>query len=384
MPQIVVMPKMGLTATEAELSSWLVEIEQEVSEGDLLCEIETDKITNEVESPASGVLLKRIEPGVVVPVGEPIAVLGTQGEDVSGIRLYGADKDRVAAPAAGPEAGAEERSDEPAGGRVKSSPAARQRAQELGVSLEELVGSGPGGRVTLEDVEAASESTGKAYEEPSRLRRAIARSMSLSASVPQFSLERDVVVGDLAARLEDYQPRDETRPGIADAIGVALCRGLRGQPRFLRSWVGDRFEIHRDVNVGIAVALEEGLIVPVMRGADRLTLAEFAVARRDLQERVREGRLSSAEASGAVFTLSNLGPLGVDRFTALVNPPESGILAVGRVHSREGRRRLTLTLSADHRVVDGADGARLLAEIAHSLEDEAGVAGLVVVTPGTR
>src|SRR5919108_1075382 len=368
MPQIVVMPKMGLTATEAELSSWLVEIGQGISEGDLLCEIETDKITNEVESPASGVLLMRIEPGVVVPVGEPIAVLGAPSEDVSGIRLYGSEAERVSAPAAGPEAREEERSDEAARGRVKSSPAARQRAQELGVPLHEGVGSGPSGRVTLEDGEAASESTERAYEEPTRLRRAIARSMSLSASVPQFSLERDVDVGALAAGLEDYHPSDETRPGIADAIGVALCRGLRSQPRFLRSWVGDRFEIHREVDVGIAVALEEGLIVPVMRGADRLTVAEFAVGRRDLQERVRKGRLSSGEASGAVFTLSNLGPLGVDRFTALVNPPESGILAVGRVHSRAGRRDLSLTLSADHRVVDGADGARLLAGIAHSLE----------------
>jgi pyruvate/2-oxoglutarate dehydrogenase complex dihydrolipoamide acyltransferase (E2) component len=159
--QIVVMPKIGLTATEAELATWLVEVGDEVSEGDLLCEIETDKITNEVESPASGVLLKRLEAGVIVPVGQPIAVLGEPGEDVGSVRLYAPGGEPAAEPTQSfaPQ-GASEAPRGEGGQFVKASPAARRRAKELGVPLEEMTGSGPGGRVTLEDVESFDQRRG--------------------------------------------------------------------------------------------------------------------------------------------------------------------------------------------------------------------------------
>jgi pyruvate dehydrogenase E2 component (dihydrolipoamide acetyltransferase) len=156
---------------------------------------------------------------------------------------------------------------------------------------------------------------------------------------------------------------------VADAIGVAAARAIRVHSAFLRSWADGAFARHDDVHLGVAVAVDDGLIVPVVRRADRMGAGTFAAVRRSLQERTRAGKLASAEVTGAVFTISNLGPLGVDRFRALVNPPESAILGIGRVREISGRRIVSLSLSADHRVVDGAQGARLLGEIARQLEE---------------
>ncbi|MGQ0670849.1 MAG: 2-oxo acid dehydrogenase subunit E2 [Actinomycetota bacterium] len=156
---------------------------------------------------------------------------------------------------------------------------------------------------------------------------------------------------------------------MADAIAVATARAIRSHDVFLRSWADGAFERHPDVHLGVAVAVDDGLVVPVVRHADRMGPRAFAAARHRLQEKMRAGKLASAEVTGAVFTISNLGPFGVDRFRALVNPPESGILAIGRVREHAGRRAVSLSLSADHRVVDGAQGARLLAEMARLLED---------------
>lgn len=372
MAQVVVMPKLGLTAREGLLSSWLVEVGGAVAVGGPLCEIETDKITAEMESPGEGTLLARIDPDVVVPVGAPIAVIGAPGEDVAHISLFDA---AAAAAATGPAGGAEETSVAvaPEAGRVAASPAARRRAEEIGVPLGSVLGTGPGGRITLEDVEAVgvpAGSAGVAREEPTRLRRAIAEAMSLSAAVPQFTLEREVDVTDLLERLEGSA--DPQGPGVADAIAVATARAIRAHDVFLRSWADGAFGRHPDVHLGVAVAVDDGLVVPVVRHADRMSPRAFAAARRRLQEQTRAGKLASTEVRGAVFTISNLGPFGVDRFRALVNPPESGILAIGRVRELSGRRIVSLSLSADHRVVDGAQGARLLAEIAGPLEEAPG------------
>jgi pyruvate dehydrogenase E2 component (dihydrolipoamide acetyltransferase) len=368
MAQIVVMPKLGLTAREGLLSSWLVELGEAVDVGNPLCEIETDKITNEMESPVAGTLLARIDPDIVVPVGAPIAVIGEPGEDVARISLFDA---AATGAAAGPAGDSAETPAVPApdAGRVAASPAARRRAEELGVLLELISGTGPGGRVTLEDVDSAAARArpGIAVEEPSRLRRAIAEAMSLSAAIPQFTLEREVDVTRLLAQLEGTG--DPHAPGVADAIAVATARAIRAHEVFLRSWADGAFERHPEVHLGVAIAVDDGLIVPVVRNADRMGPRAFAAARRHLQERTRAGKLASAEVTGAVFTISNLGPFGVDRFQALVNPPESGILAIGRVREHAGRRMVSLSLSADHRVVDGAQGARLLAEIARLCED---------------
>jgi pyruvate dehydrogenase E2 component (dihydrolipoamide acetyltransferase) len=372
--EVVVMPKLGLTAKEALLSTWLVEVGGTVAVGDPLCEIETDKITNEMESPGAGTLLARIDPDVVVPVGAPIAVIGAPGEDVADISLFATPAPAGAASAEGDPAESAVAPAEtgvapaPGAGRIAASPVARRRAEELGVPLESILGTGPGERITLDDVEAAGvRDTAVVSEEPSRLRRAIAEAMSLSAAIPQFTLEREVDVTDLLERLEGSA--DPQVPSVADAIGVAAARAIRVHSAFLRSWADGAFARHDDVHLGVAVAVDDGLIVPVVRRADRMGAGTFAAVRRSLQERTRAGKLASAEVTGAVFTISNLGPLGVDRFRALVNPPESAILGIGRVREISGRRIVSLSLSADHRVVDGAQGARLLGEIARQLEE---------------
>ena len=374
MAEVVVMPKLGLTMEHGELVGWLKEVGEAVSLGERLCEVETDKLTVEVESPAPGVLLARIEPGAEIPVGAPVAIVGAPGEDISAIRLFD-HSDPLADTPAVPvlEHSAESPADPRAAANLAgspSSPAARKRAAELGVEMSLIRGTGPGGRVTLADVEAAARDGGvksggpAAPAAPSRLRLATAEIMSISAGIPQFSLERDVDVTDLWQALA---AREAPRPSIADAVIAALARALTRHPAFLRFWDHGEIRAHDRINIGVAVALDDGLVVPVLPDADRLDIAEVAAARRQLQEHAKRGRLPSS--AQAVFTVSNLGPFGVDRFTALVNPPEPGILAIGRTRARAARQEVTLTLSADHRVVDGLDGARLLAEVADTLEE---------------
>lgn len=405
MAEVVVMPKLGLTMEHGELVAWLKEVGEAVGVGERLCEVETDKLTVEVESPAGGVLLARVEPGAGVPVGAPVAIVGEPGEDVSTIALFDPSKPFAETPAAPfaetpaapfaetPAAPAQQSAAGPPANTPAavpaadspSSPAARKRARELGVEVSLIRGSGPGGRVTLADVEAAAGDGGAGRDgtagpastqvtpgrtaavTPSRLRRATAEAMSISARIPQFSLERDVDVTGLLEALAAHPP---PRPGLADAVIVAVARALTRHPAFLRSWDDGQIRSRDRVNIGVAVALADGLVVPVLADADRLDLAQVASARRQLQEQARRGRLAST--AQAVFTVTNLGPFGVDRFRALVNPPEPGILAIGRARERNSKQEVTLTLSADHRVVDGLDGARLLADVAEALEEGTG------------
>lgn len=216
------------------------------------------------------------------------------------------------------------------------------------------------------------EANAPSTEQPNRMRRGIAATMTASAAIPQFSLERDVDVSLLEERLAGLAPSDPTtRPTIGDAVTAALARALPGHPAFMRSWIDDVFHLHRVVNMGVAVALPDGLVTPVIAGADQLGVSQLAGIRRSLQHRLNTGdRLSPTEATGATFTITNLGALGVDRFTALVNPPQPGIMAIGRTRNLDGGRVLTLTLTADHRVADGAHGARLLADVADGLSLE--------------
>lgn len=400
MAEIVVMPKMGLTAREGRIESWLVEVGGQVGVGDALLEVETDKVTAEIESPASGVLLRRTDAGLVVAVGEPIAVIGEAEEDVSSIELISLDRQR-SSPASGvvtgePATGPERRDAVRGDPRMKVSPVARKRAAMLGVDLSTVQGSGPGGRITVSDVEdaavgpratvmpAAVEAGAPPDRrvEASRLRKAIAATVSLSAAVPQFSLERDVDVGGLSRSLAERFAAASPKPGLADAIGVATARAVRRHEEFLRQWDDGWFRYVEGVHLGIAVALGDGLVVPVIRDADRLSIDGFAAVRRQVQKDAIDGKLGSAAVAGAAFTISNLGPFGVDRFRALVNPPESGILALGRARDVMGRLTITLCLSADHRVVDGLQGARLLDAISLQLEDPAAWDEVFGAAPG--
>lgn len=376
MSELLVMPKLGLTMEEGTLETWSIQVGDNVETGEPICEVETDKISAEVESPVSGILLRCIEPGLVVPVGEPIAVIGALDEDVTDVELFDPAKPAAkptvqqSTPGSAPLALSPEPSRRE---RRPSSPVAKKLAKELGVDLSQVTGTGPGGRITRSDVEkaASTENAQEVLEKPSKMRRAIASTMIISATVPQFSLERDVVVGPLEESLAEIASTEseERRPTVPDAIFASLAGILTNHPNFLRSWKDEGYVRHERVNIGVAVEVPEGLLVPVIEDADQLSMCDVAAARRHLQKKATENSLAASEITGAVFTVSNLGPFGIDRFRALVNPPESGILAIGRTIEREGKRLMTLNLSADHRVVDGADGARLLADLANELEE---------------
>jgi len=342
---------------EGRIVAWHKRVGDAVTAGEVLFEVETDKATMEVESPTAGTLRRILFPvDATAPVATVIALITETADE--------------------PLPSNSSMAAQPEGERIRASPAARKLAQELGVDIGGVRGTGPGGRVTLEDVEgAAGTSTaapsGEKREPLSRIRRAIAERMTRAVrDQPQFSISRDVDM--TAANLK----RKESGASYTDAIVAACAKALRDHPR-LRSRIEDDALVTSDgIHVGIAVALTEGLIVPVLRDADRKGLVEVAREREELERSARAGKLHADALTGGVLTVSNLGTLGVDRFTAIVNPPEAAILAVGRVVDRvvakDGvptvRPIVSLTLSVDHRVADGATAARYLSAVADRLE----------------
>jgi pyruvate dehydrogenase E2 component (dihydrolipoamide acetyltransferase) len=377
---------------EGRIVAWHKRVGDPVAAGDVLFEVETDKATMEVESPTAGTLRRILFPAdATAPVATVIALITETADEPLPI-----DSSLVAQPpkpalrggaqapmGPSPTAARGPSEAEPPTGssdddRVRSSPAARKRAQELGVDISRISGTGPGGRVTLEDVEAASLSTSsppsisKEKREPlSRMRRAIAERMTKSVrEQPQYSISRDV---DMTAANEK---RKAAGASYTDAIVAAAAKALREHPR-LRARIENGELVTSDAaNVGLAIALDAGLLVAVLRDADRKGVKELAAERERLEEHARAGKLAEHELTGSVLTVSNLGTMGIDRFTAIVNPPEAAILAVGRVADRvvakDGvpavRPIATLTLSVDHRVADGATAARYLSAVAELLE----------------
>ncbi len=370
----VILPKLGLTMDEGKLVAWLKNEGDRIEAGEILFEVETDKATMEVESPVAGYVRRLlVAAGETVPVTQVIALITTT-----------ADEEVAEAPAAvttDPSAPVDVPipplvPTRPVENRVVASPAARKRAQELGV---DLAGVRPlkGGRISVEDVEAAqatahAPSANVATRAPlSRMRRAIAERMTHSfRDVPQFSVSCDV---DMTAANET---RTAAGVSYADVLILAAARTLRDHPRLVMRYDAEGLIPADGIHLGIAVALEDGLLVPVLRDADTKDLALISRERAALQEGARAGKLPVEALVGAVFTISNLGQHGVDRFTAIVNPPEAAILAVGRVRDQVVARDgavvvapvVTLTLSVDHRVVDGAQAAAFLADLTGRLE----------------
>lgn len=394
----VILPKLGLTMDEGRIVAWRKREGDRVTQGEILFEVETDKATMEVEAPAGGVLRRiLVNADATAPVASLIAFISDTPDEA--LPDATADAWRATPPPTPPEA-AVTHPPEPAASasaepeRVRSSPAARKRAQELGVEIGLVRGSGPDGRVTLEDVEAASSGAAPAPSSPtaparprvsegqdgerreplSRMRRAIADRMSRSwREAPQFSVSRDV---DMTSA---NVARKKAGASYTDVIVAAAAKALARHPRLRARFDGDALASTDGVHIGIAVAVEDGLLVPVLRDADKKDLATLAMERERLEQHAHAGKLTADEMTGGVFSVSNLGTLGVDRFTAIVNPPEAAILAVGRVSDRvvaQGgeatvRPVATLTLSVDHRVADGAAAARFLDDIAKVLEESA-------------
>ena len=401
----VILPKLGLTMDEGRLVAWLKKEGDHVDAGEVLFEVETDKATMEVESPVAGYVRRLLAAGGDdIPVTAVIALISTTADEPIADEPIGiATPDAAAAPTPEPErpqaAAAATVPSEASSDRVVASPAARKRAAELGVDLA-LVRAARGGRISIEDVEAAGVAGGAAAGavggaadagaataapggEPaaqgsasaraplSRMRRVIAERMTRSfRDVPQFSVSRDVDMTLAAAT------KAAAGVSYADVLIEAVARTLAEHPRLAMRYDPEGLVGADGIHVGIAVALEDGLLVPVLRDADSKDLAAISRERSALQDGARAGKLAADALTGAVFTISNLGQHGVDRFTAIVNPPEAAILAVGRVRdgviARDGHPVIapvvTLTLSVDHRVADGAHAAAFLADLVGRLE----------------
>jgi pyruvate dehydrogenase E2 component (dihydrolipoamide acetyltransferase) len=379
MPTDVIMPALGMAQETGKVVRWHKAEGDAVAKGEPLLEIETDKVTVDIEAPADGTLAGiRAPDGAEVPVGEAIAVVLAAGEAFAATAVT-----TLAAPAAGarevaaPEVAAPART-----GRVLASPKARRIAAERGVDLASLAGSGPRGAIVAADLGALVPVASRSNGVGSVWRVMAERTTQSWQTVPHFYLRREID----ASRLKSWRDAARAKPGgadvsITDLLVKLAAEALRRHPGVNASWNAGTIMPGERINVSIAVATDDALVVPVVHGADALDLAAIAARRKDIVAASRAGRLRPEDVSGGTFTISNLGMYGVDSFDAIVNAPQAAILAVGRIIDRivplDGlpvvRPMLTLSVSFDHRVVDGARGAEFLDTLASLAEEPAGL-----------
>ena len=389
----IVMPALEMAQENGKLLSWRKKEGESVAKGEPLLEIETDKAVVEIESPADGILdgVKAHE-GDVIPVGQTIAWIVLPGEktpaetqpSVTGRRM-----ETKASPA--PLAATTKTSSGPATApAVRVSPKARRLAREHGIDLSGVRGTGSDGEILAEDVLALVASPGSAKEAPtpsnletmSSIARLMAERTTQSwTSVPHFFVVRDVDAGALNEAREKLGSEIEKAQGVrvthTDILVALAARVLGKHPRLNASWTGEGIRLNSEVNIGIAMAVNDGVVAAVIPGAQTKNLSEIAALRHDLTERARTGKLRPADITGATFTISNLGMYKVDACSAIINPPQAAILATGRITDRvvavEGkpgiRPMMTMTLSSDHRVVDGARAALFLNELADAIAE---------------
>jgi len=428
----IVMEALSPTMEEGRLVEWKRQEGDAVAEGDVIAEVETDKAVMELVARASGTLLRQVvAAGATVPVAEVVGYIGEPGEVIEGTAPKKPAKDKGPVTAKAKEEEPEETKEEEekeekdveeederpeeakgtkapvsaedataTGGRVKASPLARKMATERGLPLGTITGSGPEGRIVKRDVESAPPlplppatpagaaapraptGTAPAFEDQplSQIRKAIARRLAQSIGpIPTFYLTADVDMeraADARASLNDTLG-DRGRISFNDILLKALASALVQHPACNAWWQDDHIRLWREVHLGMAVAIPDGLITPVIRHADRKGLLALSAEARDLATRARERKLAPEEYTGSTFSISNLGMFDIDHFTAIINPPEAGILAVGRIAAAptvvEGaivpRRRMRMTMSCDHRVIDGATGADFLRTLTRMLEN---------------
>jgi pyruvate dehydrogenase E2 component (dihydrolipoamide acetyltransferase) len=398
------MPKFGLTMTEGTIQKWFKAEGDAIKAGEPLFEVETEKVLYEVEAPASGIVAKLLYPiEAVVPVGLPVAVIAEAGENVAEVAARyggGAPAAKAAEIPSAPTAQSSPAA-APASGRREGAPvtpAARKLAEEHKIDLSRIVGTGPGGRVTREDVQKiidaggqapapapvaapavtltpAATSTPTAQSIPLRgMRKVIAERMhkSLQGSA-QLTITTEVDVTQLIDRRQEVQR--EFNATYTDFIIQACAHALKQHPRMNAALDGDAIRLQAQISVGVAVALDEGLIVPVIHHTDKKSLKDIAQESRGLAEKARAGKLTLEEVSGGTFTVSNLGMYGVDGFTPILNSPQTGILGVGRIVEKPviyrgevaKRSLMVLSLTFDHRVIDGAPAGAFLQTVADLL-----------------
>ena len=370
----IVLPKSGFSSEASTVIGWSVAEGDRVEEGQLLCEVETEKTTIEITAPASGLLRKiLIHEGEKRPVGVTMGFIGEADEPIPEVEDIPPLTPEAAQTSAAPSPSVRPR--RATTGRVRASPAARKLATEHGIDLAELSGSGPGGAITTGDVEGAIEASRAASDidlvPMSSMRRAIARMTQESfQNAPHFYLTLEA---DAASLLNDRPEGISVTHCFVKAAGLALCEF----PQMRAQVEGDAFAIPHAVNIGLITAVEDGLVVPVIRDANQLSLTEIAETVRSLVDGARSGKLSVDDASGAGFSITNLGMYDIETFHAIIHAPEAAILAVGAIVEKpvvkDGQvvpgRRMALTLSCDHRVVDGVIAAQFLGRLKQLVED---------------
>jgi pyruvate dehydrogenase E2 component (dihydrolipoamide acetyltransferase) len=408
MQEVVLMPRMSDTMTEGVIAAWHKKVGDTVKTGDLLAEVETDKATMELESYVGGTLLHiGVEKGGKVPVNQLLAIIGDAAKvDVAAIIAASQNMGSVstapeaAAPtvAATPTPSAAPVATTTTNGKVKASPLAKKLAQEKGIDINALQGSGDGGRIIKKDIDGyvPSAATAPAAAAPialafvpgageghydttnSQMRKTIARRLSESKfTAPHFYLKMEVNMDNAMAARKAMNEVSPVKISFQDMMIKACAMALRQHPAVNSSWMGDFIRTYNHIHVGSAVAVEEGLIVPVFKFADQKSLSQIATEANDLYTKAKTKKLQPQEFTGNTFTISNLGMMDIDEFTAIVNPPDSAILAVGKIKEvvvKKGEgfgvvNMLTLTLSCDHRIVDGAVGARFLQTLKSFLEN---------------
>jgi pyruvate dehydrogenase E2 component (dihydrolipoamide acetyltransferase) len=373
----VVMPALELAQETGKVLVWIKKEGDNVVKGEPLLEIETDKVSFELEAQADGILAGvRSHQGDVVPVGQIIAWLVAPGEqppvEADTASRGMAEQARPMSAASIPSAAAPSSSPRTSGG-PRISPKARRIAQEKGVDITKITGTGPDGQITGDDVLKAAEAAAPT-ESLSTIARLMAERTTQSwTTVPHFFLARDVDASQLDAAREQFRRDKFTH---TDFLIALVARTLLDHPKMNASWTGRAIRLNPDVNISLAIAVPEGVVSAVISNAATIALAEIATQRKDLAERAKSGRLRPSDIAGGTFTISNLGMFGIDAFSAIITPPQAAVLAVGRIADRvvavngqpAVKPMMTITLSSDHRVVDGAQAAAFLNDLAAAIE----------------
>jgi len=415
---VIEMPKLSDTMQEGVIAKWNVKVGDNLKSGDIIAEVETDKATMDVEVYDAGTVLKLLaEEGEAVALGAKMAIIGKPGEDISAL-INGGSAPEAAKPtevkeeASKPEQeafsdpilgnlanGASSSED----GRIKASPLARKIAQDKGVDLSSLKGSGPEGRIVKSDVESASTPiatpvainapaasapvvvpSGTAFTDTkiSQMRKTIAKRLAESKFTnPHFYETIDIDMKSAIKAREELNKISDVKISFNDFVVKASAVALKKHPKVNSSWLGDVIRTHHTVSVAVAVAIEDGLVTPVIRNTDTKGLNQISKETKDLAGRARDRKLAPEEWEGSTFTISNLGMFGIEEFTAIINPPNACILAVGAIRNvpvvENGAvvpgKRMKVTLSSDHRVVDGASSAEFLQTLKGLLENPMGM-----------
>jgi len=404
MAEIVRMPKLSDTMTDGVVAAWHKKVGDKVKSGDLLAEIETDKATMEFESFQDGILLHiGVEAGKSVPVNSILAILGEKGEDVSAlikevpvakveaVQVKEEKKETTKAPEV-PVVVAEKKEEIRSlneDGRIKASPLAKKVAEDKGININSVKGSGDNGRIIKRDIDNYQPVAGIASfafsgaesytEEPvSQMRKVIARRLAESKfSAPHFYLTMEIDMNNAMEARKSINAVSPVKVSFNDLVIKASANALRKHPKINSSWLGDKIRYNQHVNIGVAVAVEEGLLVPVVRFADNKSISQITEEVKAFAQKAKDKKLQPSDWEGNTFTISNLGMFGIEEFTAIINPPDACILAVGGIKEvpvvKNGQvvagNIMKVTLSCDHRVVDGASGAAFLQTLKQYLEN---------------